>query len=145
MFGRAVVDRYGQPGVRQTRWIQGRYQLTVDDVRAGRRFDDRVARCAWGIELHNSPSDVHWEGFPDGHVHYVPYRSMVHAEVRQPARGRPLHRRRPARPRVGPGDGAVHRDGRRRGARGRSRRGQPLPTVDIGALRRRLARNLGDA
>jgi len=67
--------------VRQTRWIKGDYQLTADDVRSGRRFDDAVARCAWGIELHNDLADVHWEGFGDDHVHYVPYRSMIHAEA----------------------------------------------------------------
>ena len=81
VFGAARIATYGQPGVRQTRWIKGDYQLTVDDVRSGRRFDDAVARCAWGIELHNDLADVHWEGFGDDHVHYVPYRSMIHAEA----------------------------------------------------------------
>ncbi|MCC6198115.1 MAG: FAD-dependent oxidoreductase [Burkholderiales bacterium] len=81
VFRDAIVDRYGQPGVRQTRWIKGRYQLTIGDVRAGTRFDDAVARCAWGVELHNKPSVVHWEGFPAGHVHYVPFRSMVHDDA----------------------------------------------------------------
>jgi hypothetical protein len=55
--GAAVVDRYGQSRVRQTRWIRGRYRRTVDDVRQGVCLADRVARCAWAIELHNSPSE----------------------------------------------------------------------------------------
>jgi flavin-dependent dehydrogenase len=52
-FGEARVRAYGFPGRRQTRWISGRYQLTVDDVRAGTEFGDAVARTAWPIELHD--------------------------------------------------------------------------------------------
>jgi len=144
VFGRAVVDHYGQPGVRQTRWIKGRYQLTADDVRQGIRFDDRVARCAWGIELHNSPSDVHWEGFPDGHVHYVPYRSMVHAECDNLlAAGRcidadvlALASVRVMGPCIAMGAAAAHAVDLAGTA--------PLREVDIDALRHRLARNLGE-
>ena len=40
---------------RQTRWIVGTQQLTVEDVRAGTRFPDAVARTAWPIELHGRP------------------------------------------------------------------------------------------
>ncbi len=39
-FGEARVRAYGFPGRRQTRWIQGAHQLTVDEVRVG----DRVRR-----------------------------------------------------------------------------------------------------
>ena len=35
-FGKSRVRAYGLPGIRQTRWIVGRQQLTVDDVRAAR-------------------------------------------------------------------------------------------------------------
>ena len=41
-------------GIRQTRWIAGRQQLTVEDVRAGRNFPDAVARTGWPIELHDT-------------------------------------------------------------------------------------------
>jgi flavin-dependent dehydrogenase len=54
-FGKARVRSYGLPGIRQTRWIAGRTQLTADDVRAGTPF-------------------------PDEHVHYVPFGSLVPAE-----------------------------------------------------------------
>jgi hypothetical protein len=143
-FGRASIDRYGQPGVRQTRWIKGLYQLTADDVRQGVRFEDRVARCAWGIELHNSPGEVHWEGFGDGHVHYVPYRSMVHAEADNLlAAGRcidgdvlALASVRVMGPCIAMGAAAAHAADLAGDA--------PLRDVDVGALRRRLARNLGE-
>jgi 2-polyprenyl-6-methoxyphenol hydroxylase-like FAD-dependent oxidoreductase len=145
VFGNASVARYGQPGVRQTRWIKGRYQLTVDDVRRGTRFDDAVARCAWGIELHNRADEVHWEGFADGHVHYVPYRSMLHAEADNLlAAGRcidadllALSSVRVMGPCIAMGIAAAH---------AADLAGtQPLADVEPLALRRRVARNLGDA
>lgn len=80
-FGNARVRAYGYPGRRQTRWIQSTHQLTVDEVRAGVRFEDAVARTAWPIELHDRPEDYVWEMFDADHVHYVPLRSMVPPEV----------------------------------------------------------------
>jgi flavin-dependent dehydrogenase len=79
-FGNARVRSYGLPGIRQTRWIQGRQQLTLDDVRAGTKFPDAVARTSWPIELHDRPEGYVWEPFPDDHVHYVPFGSLVPAE-----------------------------------------------------------------
>ncbi len=80
-FGKARIRTMGHPGIRQTRSIVGRSMLTVDDVVAGTRFEDAVARVAWPIELHDTASGYRWEPFPDGHVHYVPLRSLVHAEA----------------------------------------------------------------
>ncbi|MFM7347455.1 MAG: FAD-dependent oxidoreductase [Tagaea sp.] len=76
-FKDARVKTYGLPGVRQTRWIKGVHHLTADEVRAGTRFADSVARCSWPIELHDRPEGVHWEVFGDDHMHYVPFGSMV--------------------------------------------------------------------
>jgi hypothetical protein len=81
VFGRARVRAYGLPGVRQTRWIVGRYHLTADDVRGGVRFDDAIARCSWPIEFHDRPEGVHWEEFGDDHMHYVPFRSLTPVEA----------------------------------------------------------------
>jgi flavin-dependent dehydrogenase len=80
-FGKARVRSYGLPGIRQTRWIQGRTQLTVEDVRAGTAFPDAIARTAWPIELHDRPEGYVWEPFADDHVHYVPFGSLVPAEA----------------------------------------------------------------
>jgi hypothetical protein len=76
-FGEARVRAYGYPGRRQTRWIRGCHQLTLDEVRAGTRFDDAVARTAWPIELHDRADGYVWEMFDSAHVHYVPLRSMT--------------------------------------------------------------------
>lgn len=80
-LGRARIRSYGQPGIRQTRWIVGAHQLTADEVRGGVRFEDAVARCAWPIELHHRAEDVHWEEFGDDHMHYVPLGSLVHRDA----------------------------------------------------------------
>jgi FAD dependent oxidoreductase len=80
-FGKARVRSYGLPGVRQTRSIVGRHQLTADEVRAGIRFADAIARCTWPIELHDRPEGVHWEEFDDAHMHYVPFGSLAPAEA----------------------------------------------------------------
>jgi hypothetical protein len=76
-FGAGRVRSYGFPGRRQTRWIKGTHQLTVDEVRAGTRFPDAVARTAWPIELHDAPDGYVWETFAPDHLHYVPLRAMI--------------------------------------------------------------------
>ena len=75
-FGKARVRTYGGLGIRQTRWIVGRQQLTVADVRAGRAFPDAVARTGWPIELHDTPQGYVWEPFGDDHLHTVPFGSL---------------------------------------------------------------------
>jgi hypothetical protein len=76
-FGDARVRAYGFPGRRQTRWIKGTHQLTVQEVRNGQRFHDSVARTAWPIELHDRPDGYVWEMFSADHLHWVPLRSMT--------------------------------------------------------------------
>ena len=73
----ARVRAYGYPGRRQTRWIKGRHELTTEEVRAGTRFEDAVARTAWPIELHDRADGYVWEKFGPNHVHYVPLRAMT--------------------------------------------------------------------
>lgn len=79
-FSKARVRAYGHPGIRQTRWIVGAHHLTADEVRAGTRFPDAVARTAWPIELHDRIEGYVWEPFGDDHVHYVPLASMTPAD-----------------------------------------------------------------
>jgi hypothetical protein len=78
-FGDATIRSYGLPGIRQTRWIEGRHHLTADELRAAVRFPDAVARCSWPIELHDREEGYLWEPFPDDHVHTVPLASMTPA------------------------------------------------------------------
>lgn len=76
-FGAARVRAYGQPGIRQTRWIVGRHHLTVDEVRQGVKFEDAIARTAWPLEQHHQPQGYVWEPFAEDHVHYVPFGSLT--------------------------------------------------------------------
>ncbi len=80
-FGKARVRAYGLPGIRQTRWIVGRHQLTVDEVRHGTKFADAVARTAWPIEQHHNIEGYVWEPFAEDHLHYVPFASLAAAGV----------------------------------------------------------------
>jgi 2-polyprenyl-6-methoxyphenol hydroxylase-like FAD-dependent oxidoreductase len=77
IFANARVRTYGNPGLRQTRWIVGQRQLTVEDIRQAVRPADAVARCAWWVELHDAKALVHWERFEPDHVYYIPLACMV--------------------------------------------------------------------
>jgi FAD-dependent oxidoreductase family protein len=77
IFGNARIRTYGNPGLGQTRWIVGRRQLTMDDIRSEERPADAAARCAWWVELHNAKDLVHWERFEQGHVYYIPLACML--------------------------------------------------------------------
>ena len=79
IFANARIRTYGNPGIRQTRWIVGRRQLTVDDIRKGDRPADAAARCAWWVELHDAKDLVHWERFEPDHVYYIPLGCMIPA------------------------------------------------------------------
>jgi len=45
----------GLLGTRESRRILGKYVLTGEDVKAGRKFDDGIARCCFFADLHDSP------------------------------------------------------------------------------------------
>ena len=76
-FGKAKIRAYGLPGIRQTRWIVGTHHLTVDEVRAGKKFDDAIARCSWPLEQHHNREGYVWEVFDEDHVHTVPLGSIT--------------------------------------------------------------------
>jgi len=77
IFANARIRTYGNPGIRQTRWIVSRHQLSLDEIRKGDRPADAAARCAWWVELHNAKDLVHWERFEPDHVYYIPLGCMV--------------------------------------------------------------------
>jgi hypothetical protein len=81
IFRDARVRTYGNPGIRQTRWIVSRRQLTLGDIRQGARPADAAARCAWWVELHNTNEMVHWERFAEGHYYYIPLSCMLPREA----------------------------------------------------------------
>ncbi|MGZ3408741.1 MAG: FAD-dependent oxidoreductase [Xanthobacteraceae bacterium] len=80
-FANSRVRAYGNPGIRQTRWIAGRHQLTLDEVRNGTKFEDAVGRTAWPVELHDHGSGYVWQTFPEDHTHYIPLGSLTPMEA----------------------------------------------------------------
>lgn len=72
-----------QIGVRESRRIVGRYQLCLGDLSAGRRFDDAVAACGFGVDIHEPAPGA---GVPSGHgagmrPYEIPYGCLVPADV----------------------------------------------------------------
>jgi hypothetical protein len=86
-----LLETAAQIGIRETRHLVGRYTLTADDVLAGRRFPDAVARCAYPIDIHDPTGpggvdiglgnrlDETGKSVPaDGPAFYdIPYRCLV--------------------------------------------------------------------
>src|SRR5262249_51080548 len=82
-FGRAFLSHAApQIGVRETRRVIGRYQLTRDDVLSARKFEDGVARASWPIELwHEGQVGASYEYLPDGETYDVPLRALQARDV----------------------------------------------------------------
>jgi len=100
-----LIDTPVQMGVRETRQIMGDYVLTGEDVMAGRKFPDKIARGCWFIDIHcplglyNSesnlcsqecsvqppcimkkkyPGQLYENIYPEGDLYYdIPYRCIV--------------------------------------------------------------------
>ena len=52
-----LYDTAATMGVRETRRIVGEYTLTVEDLGAGRQFDDVIALCGYPVDIHSPNSD----------------------------------------------------------------------------------------
>ena len=64
-------------GVREARHIGGRYQLTLDDLVAGRRFDDAVTFGAFGVDIHQVKRGEKSAHGTRVRPYEIPYRCMV--------------------------------------------------------------------
>lgn len=64
-------------GVRETRRILGDYTLCLDDLKQGRRFDDGICVCRFGVDIHSddglSQEGTHIPTRP----YQIPYRCLV--------------------------------------------------------------------
>jgi hypothetical protein len=65
-------------GVRESRHIDGKYKITVDDVSNGTKFDDRIAVYGFGMDVHNR-SEAESGNFKIeiAEKYYIPYRSLL--------------------------------------------------------------------
>ena len=82
-FARAFVSHVAaQVGVRESRRVIGRYQLTREDVLSGRKFPDGVARAGWPIELwRDGHLGATYAYLEDGQTYDIPLRSLQARDV----------------------------------------------------------------
>jgi hypothetical protein len=79
-----IVDIPPQIGIRETRRLVGRYQLTADDVIACADFRDTIGVNGWPLEKHVA-GNVEWEWPPipqSRGFNHLPYRMLVPQRVR---------------------------------------------------------------
>ena len=116
IFRNAQVRAYGNPGLRQTRWIVGRRQLTLDEIRSGcaARRRGSAMRVVGGAAQRGGSGAL-------GEIRAGP--RLLHPAVVHGPQGRRQHRRRRPMCRCGreravrhSRHGPVHRHGRRRRA-----------------------------
>lgn len=66
-------------GIRESRRIEGAYELTKEDLLATRKFPDAIARGVYDIDVHNPEGTgttiIH---IPENDYYTIPYRSLVH-------------------------------------------------------------------
>lgn len=65
-------------GVRESRHIEGKYKLTVEDISGGTKFDDRICAYAFGMDVHPRTPEMHGNfKIEIANVYYIPYRSLL--------------------------------------------------------------------
>ena len=73
-----------QIGIREGRRIVGDYVLTVDDCRAGREFDDAIARGTFYLDAHKPDDDKRTYILDKSELHVppyqIPFRSLIPKE-----------------------------------------------------------------
>jgi FAD dependent oxidoreductase len=82
-FERAYPAQSGvNIGVRETRRIQGDYQLTAADVLGARRFPDVIARSSYPIDIHNPEgAGTVLQRLPPGEAYDIPLRCLLPGRV----------------------------------------------------------------
>jgi len=65
-------------GVRESRNIEGLYEISDDDVRAGRKFDDTVGQVCFPVDIHAPETgQATFDPIGDDGTFDIPYRAMV--------------------------------------------------------------------
>ncbi len=93
-FREAYIEKIAtQVGVRETRHLNGRYTMTMDDIVRARKFPDGITRSCYFIDIHNptGTQDLHQQvngrgavkagfGPPPGDWYEIPFRSLIPLE-----------------------------------------------------------------
>jgi glycine/D-amino acid oxidase-like deaminating enzyme len=73
-----LIELARQIGVRESRQIVGRYTLTADDLATGRQFDDVIAQCCYGVDIHDPKGIGQVIKHIGGDGHYdIPWRCLI--------------------------------------------------------------------
>lgn len=80
-----VIDTGMQVGVRESRRIIGEHVLDLDDISQGREFPDVIARCGYGIDIHNPEGvgQARPAGIEAANDYEIPYRALLPLAVEQ--------------------------------------------------------------
>lgn len=74
----ALIMSAPEIGIRESRRIIGRYEITREDLIGTKKFEDRIARGTYDIDIHNpSGSGTVIEHVPDNDYYTIPYRALV--------------------------------------------------------------------
>lgn len=65
-------------GIRETRNIEGLYEITEEDIQAGRKFDDSIGQACFPVDIHHpdGKSQKHIDIGGDG-AYDLPYRALI--------------------------------------------------------------------
>ncbi|HHX53364.1 MAG TPA: FAD-dependent oxidoreductase [Clostridiales bacterium] len=79
-------------GIRESRRIVGEYRITEDDILGVRKFDDRIARGTYDIDIHNpSGTGTYIKQIPENDYYTIPYRAIIPARSKNLlVAGRPI-------------------------------------------------------
>ena len=67
-----------ESGIRESRRIVGFTQITVDDILGVRKFEDRIARGTYSIDIHNpSGKGTVFQKIRENDYYTIPYRSLL--------------------------------------------------------------------
>lgn len=66
------------PGVRETRHIEGLYEVSDDDVDAGRKFEDTIGQVCFPVDIHDPDTgQASFHQIGDDGAFDIPYRALV--------------------------------------------------------------------
>ncbi|HHW09762.1 MAG TPA: FAD-dependent oxidoreductase [Firmicutes bacterium] len=67
-------------GIREGRRIKGRYYLTADDLKEGRRFEDGICLARFSVDIHQLDEQTpHGQDAFKAKPYHIPYRALVAA------------------------------------------------------------------
>lgn len=76
-FSHAHVSASGPSmGLRESRRVKGRQTLEGEDILAGVKRDDSIARAAWSPEIHRSDADPRYIHIPDNDYASIPFGTL---------------------------------------------------------------------